>query len=61
MDGVDHHAACIRSNELVATEVQPEDIFATDTSDTLLAAEAALGEALVVEPTETDGEEDTRP
>jgi len=61
VDGIDHHAACIRSNELVAAEVQPEDIFATDASDTLLAAEAAIGEALVTESTQTDGEEDTRP
>jgi oligopeptide/dipeptide ABC transporter ATP-binding protein len=62
VDGVEHYAACIRSNELVATEVAPEDIFKSDASDTLLAAEAAIGEALVTDPPEAgDAEEETRP
>jgi peptide/nickel transport system ATP-binding protein len=60
VDGVEHYAACIRSHELVATEVAAEEIFATDATDTLLAAAAAVGEALVTEPGETGGEEEPR-
>jgi oligopeptide/dipeptide ABC transporter ATP-binding protein len=44
VDGVDHSAACIRVNELVATDVAPEDIFTADSSDATLAVAAAIGE-----------------
>jgi peptide/nickel transport system ATP-binding protein len=43
VDGDQHYAACIRSNELIATEVAPEDIFGTDAADTELAAATAIG------------------
>jgi glutathione transport system ATP-binding protein len=49
VDGVDHYAACIRTDELVAREVSPETIFSTDASDTELAAATALGERADVE------------
>ncbi|MFL6129315.1 MAG: ABC transporter ATP-binding protein [Mycobacteriales bacterium] len=44
VDGAGHSAACIRVDELVATDVAPEDIFTDDSSDLTLAAEAAIGE-----------------
>ena len=53
VDGIDHHAACIRTGELVATEISPEDIFSTDSADTELAAASAIGER-------TDVEEETQ-
>ena len=49
VDGVDHSAACIRVNELVATDVAPEDIFTDDTSDATLAAASAIGESALSE------------
>jgi len=54
VDGIDHHAACIRTGELVATEISPDDIFSTDSADTELAAASATGE-------HTDVEEETQP
>jgi peptide/nickel transport system ATP-binding protein len=57
VDGAEHYAACIRSHELVATEVAAEEIFAADATDTLLAAEAAVGDALVADSPQTDAEE----
>jgi oligopeptide/dipeptide ABC transporter ATP-binding protein len=57
VDGVDHYAACIRSDELVASEVTPEEIFGSDASDAELAAATALGQRADVEPTELDGGE----
>ena len=53
VDGIDHHAACIRTGELVATEISPDDIFSTDSADTELAAASAIGE-------HTDVEEETQ-
>jgi oligopeptide/dipeptide ABC transporter ATP-binding protein len=53
VDGIDHHAACIRTGELVATEISPDDIFSTDSADTELAAASAIGER-------TDVEEETQ-
>jgi oligopeptide/dipeptide ABC transporter ATP-binding protein len=44
VDGVDHSAACIRVDELVASDVAPEDIFTDDSSDATLAAAAAIGQ-----------------
>jgi peptide/nickel transport system ATP-binding protein len=49
VDGVDHTAACIRSDELVGTDVTPEEIFSTDASDSELAAATALGGHLATE------------
>jgi peptide/nickel transport system ATP-binding protein len=49
VDGIDHSAACIRVNELVATDVAPEDIFTDDSSDTTLAAASAIGESALSE------------
>jgi oligopeptide/dipeptide ABC transporter ATP-binding protein len=57
VDGVDHSAACIRSNELVAADVTPEEIFSTDAADTELAASTALGQPAGVEPADLDGGE----
>jgi peptide/nickel transport system ATP-binding protein len=45
VDGDDHQAACIRADELVEVQVEPEDIFSDDSSDTTLAAAAAIGES----------------
>jgi oligopeptide/dipeptide ABC transporter ATP-binding protein len=56
VDGVNHYAACIRTGELVATDVTPADIFSADATDAELAAAVALGEH--IEPAETEpGEE----
>jgi peptide/nickel transport system ATP-binding protein len=44
VDGVEHSAACIRADELVQVDVEPEDIFTADSSDATLAAAAAIGE-----------------
>jgi peptide/nickel transport system ATP-binding protein len=49
VDGLSHSAACIRVNELVETDVAPEDIFTDDSSDATLAAAAALGESALSE------------
>jgi peptide/nickel transport system ATP-binding protein len=49
VDGLNHSAACIRVNELVETDVAPEDIFTDDSSDATLAAAAALGESALSE------------
>jgi oligopeptide/dipeptide ABC transporter ATP-binding protein len=57
VDGVEHFAACIRSSELIATDVTPAEIFSTDSSDTELAAATALGQRADVEPTEVEGGE----
>jgi oligopeptide/dipeptide ABC transporter ATP-binding protein len=38
VDGPGHAAACIRADELVEVEVEPEDIFSDDSSDETLAA-----------------------
>jgi peptide/nickel transport system ATP-binding protein len=43
VDGDGHSAACIRADELVASDVEPEDIFSDDSSDAALAAAAAIG------------------
>jgi oligopeptide/dipeptide ABC transporter ATP-binding protein len=43
VDGDRHYAACYRSEELIATDVEPEDIFGTGTSDAELAAATAIG------------------
>jgi oligopeptide/dipeptide ABC transporter ATP-binding protein len=44
VDGAGHSAACIRVNELVATDIAAEDIFTADSRDATLAVEAAIGE-----------------
>src|ERR671912_1949552 len=49
VDGPGHTAACIRVNELVATDVSPADIFSDDSSDTTLAAASAVGESALAE------------
>jgi peptide/nickel transport system ATP-binding protein len=49
VDGVDHSAACIRVEEVVAADVAPEDIFTDDSSDATLAAAAAIGESALSE------------
>ena len=49
VDGEDHSAACIRVDELVATEVKPTDIFSDDSSDAALAAATSIGERADVE------------
>jgi peptide/nickel transport system ATP-binding protein len=49
VDGPSHTAACIRVNELVATDIAAEDIFSDDSSDTTLAAAAAIGESALSE------------
>ena len=50
VDGPGHTAACIRADELVEVEVEPEDIFTDDSTDEALAAATAVGEsALAVE------------
>jgi len=49
VEGVGHLAACYRSDELVATGVDPSDIFGTDASDSMLAAASSLGERADVE------------
>jgi peptide/nickel transport system ATP-binding protein len=54
VDGVEHFAACIRSSELIATDVTPAEIFSTDSSDTELAAATALGQRADVEPAEVE-------
>jgi peptide/nickel transport system ATP-binding protein len=54
VDGVDHKAACIRSDELMATEVTPEEIFSSDATDTELAATTALGQHVEDEPATVD-------
>ena len=43
VDGTNHVAACIRVEELVATDVAAEDIFSQDSSDATLGAEAEIG------------------
>jgi peptide/nickel transport system ATP-binding protein len=56
VDGVSHSAACIRVEELVQVDVEPEDIFTVDSSDATLAAAAAIGErAETVEAVEVGG------
>jgi peptide/nickel transport system ATP-binding protein len=57
VDGVDHHAACIRSGELMATEVTPEEIFSTDATDAELAATTALGQPTDAATADHDGDE----
>jgi oligopeptide/dipeptide ABC transporter ATP-binding protein len=57
VDGIDHHAACIRSSELVATDVAPEEIFGTDATDAELAAASAIGQLTEVEPAGPEPEE----
>jgi len=58
VDGVDHTAACYRADELVETEVAPEDIFTPDSTDATLAAAAAIGErAETVEDIQLGGSE----
>jgi peptide/nickel transport system ATP-binding protein len=49
VDGPGHTAACIRVHELIATDVAAEDIFSDDSSDTTLAAAAAVGESALAE------------
>jgi oligopeptide/dipeptide ABC transporter ATP-binding protein len=49
VDGDDHSAACIRSDELIGQDVTPEEIFSTDATDDQLAAATALGERLETE------------
>ena len=49
VDGRDHSAACIRVDELVGTDVAPEDIFTDDSRDTTLAAASAIGESALSE------------
>ena len=49
VDGVDHTAACIRVQEIVATDAAPEDIFTDDSSDATLAAASSIGERAEVE------------
>jgi hypothetical protein len=46
VDGDNHFAACIRSDELIGQDVTPEEIFDTDSSDADLAAVTALGALL---------------
>ena len=56
VDGVHHSAACIRVEELVQVDVEPEDIFTADSSDATLAAAAAIGErAETVEAVQVGG------
>jgi oligopeptide/dipeptide ABC transporter ATP-binding protein len=49
VEGPRHTAACIRVNELVEADVSAEDIFSDDSSDTTLAAAAAVGESALAE------------
>ena len=49
VDGPAHTAACIRVNELAEADVAAKDIFSTDSSDTTLAAAAAVGESALSE------------
>jgi oligopeptide/dipeptide ABC transporter ATP-binding protein len=57
VDGDQHYAACIRSGELVANEVTPEEIFTADATDAELAAATSLGERADVAPAGVDKEE----
>jgi peptide/nickel transport system ATP-binding protein len=55
VDGDSHFAACIRSEELVATEVTPDEIFSTDATDAELAAATAIGAPATLDAADPTG------